>query len=154
MTESVSVTQHVEASPEAVYRLVTDLPRMGEWSPENTGGRWLGGATGAAPGAKFRGTNREGGWRRWSTTVTVVEATEPSSFVFDVSFAGLPIARWGYRIAPSGTGSDVTESWEDRRARWMRATAGPLTGVSDRRTHNEAGMRTTLERLKAALESA
>ena len=30
----------INASPEAVYDLVSDLPRMGEWSPENIGGEW------------------------------------------------------------------------------------------------------------------
>jgi len=30
----------IHASPEAVYALVSDLPRMGEWSPENIGGEW------------------------------------------------------------------------------------------------------------------
>jgi polyketide cyclase/dehydrase/lipid transport protein len=30
----------IHASPEAVYDLVSDLPRMGEWSPENIGGEW------------------------------------------------------------------------------------------------------------------
>ena len=32
----------INASPEAVYDLVSDLPRMGEWSPENIGGEWQG----------------------------------------------------------------------------------------------------------------
>ena len=39
------------------------------------GGRWLGGATGPALGARFHGSNRRG-WRRWSTRV-VVTACEP-----------------------------------------------------------------------------
>ena len=34
----------IHASPEAVYALVSDLPRMGEWSPENIGGEWQNGA--------------------------------------------------------------------------------------------------------------
>ena len=36
----------INASPEAVYDLVSDLPRMGEWSPENVGGEWQGGGRG------------------------------------------------------------------------------------------------------------
>ena len=153
MTEPVSVTQHIKASPETVYRLVSDLPRMGEWSPENTGGKWLGGATEAAPGARFRGTNKER-FRRWSTTVTVAEATPGKAFVFDVSVGPMKVARWGYHIAASDGGCDVTETWEDQRAGWMKAVAGPLTGVSDRATHNAEGMRVTLQRVKAAAESA
>ena len=36
----------IHTSPEAVYDLVSDLPRMGEWSPENIGGEWQGGGSG------------------------------------------------------------------------------------------------------------
>ena len=36
----------INASPEAVYDLVSDLPRMGEWSPENIGGEWQDGGSG------------------------------------------------------------------------------------------------------------
>jgi len=127
---------------------------MGEWSPENTGGKWMGGATAAAPGVRFRGTNREGGWRRWSTTVTIVDATPPTSLVFDVTAGPVKVARWGYHIEPAaGGGCTVTETWEDHRAGWMKAIAGPVTGVSDRKSHNEAGMRATLAALKAAAES-
>ena len=38
----------IEAPPERLYPMVSDLSRMGEWSPENRGGKWVGGATGAA----------------------------------------------------------------------------------------------------------
>ena len=66
----ISRTTTVRATPQEAYALVSDLPRMGELSPENTGGRWLKGATGPAVGARFKGTNRNG-VRRWSTTATV-----------------------------------------------------------------------------------
>jgi Polyketide cyclase / dehydrase and lipid transport len=42
----------IQASPEAVYDLVSDLPRMGEWSPENIGGEWQGGV------CRLQGTSR------------------------------------------------------------------------------------------------
>jgi uncharacterized protein YndB with AHSA1/START domain len=51
----VSVTKDISASPESIWALVTDLPRMGEWSPENRGGEWLKGATGPSVGARFKG---------------------------------------------------------------------------------------------------
>jgi len=40
----------IDAAPEQVWELVTDVTRMGEWSPENTGARWIGGATGGWAG--------------------------------------------------------------------------------------------------------
>ena len=76
----VTVERVIEASPEQLYDLVSDLPRMGEWSPESEGGAWRGGATKAVVGAKFRGHNRIG-WRRWATTCTVTEA-RPGVYVF------------------------------------------------------------------------
>jgi uncharacterized protein YndB with AHSA1/START domain len=36
--KKVSVSRDVSATPEEVWKLITDLPRMGEWSPENKGG--------------------------------------------------------------------------------------------------------------------
>ena len=48
MAHHVEVTKVIAAAPERVYELVSDLPRMGEWSPENTGGTWIKGAKGPA----------------------------------------------------------------------------------------------------------
>ena len=47
----------IHTSPEAVYDLVSDLPRMGEWSPENIGGEWQGGGSGNV-GDRYIGHNR------------------------------------------------------------------------------------------------
>lgn len=58
MAYEVSVVREVSASPEKVWALITDLPRMGEWSPKNTGGEWIEGASKAAVGAQFKGTNK------------------------------------------------------------------------------------------------
>src|SRR3954467_15899573 len=62
---------HVDAPPETVYAVVSDVTRMGEWSPETVRCEWLGGATGPAVGANSRGRTRgasRGGRRRrrWS----------------------------------------------------------------------------------------
>ena len=54
----------INASPEAVYDLVSDLPRMGEWSPENIGGEWQDGGSGQV-GDRYIGHNRAGE-RAWS----------------------------------------------------------------------------------------
>jgi len=54
-------TTAVRASAEMVYDRISDVTRMGEWSPENQGGEWLDGATGAAVGARFRSRNKRKG---------------------------------------------------------------------------------------------
>ena len=148
----VEVSTDIKADAKVVYDLVSDLPRMGEWSPENTGGKWVGGATGPAVGARFKGTNRKG-VARWSTTCTIVEATPGKAIAWDVTAGPFKVARWGYAIEPAGDGCEVTETWEDHRASLIGTVTNVGLGVKDRGTHNEATMRTTLERLKAAAEA-
>ncbi|HVF73998.1 MAG TPA: SRPBCC family protein [Acidimicrobiales bacterium] len=154
MGESNEVSIDVAASPEAVYAMVADLPRMGEWSPECVRCDWLGGATAATPGAKFRGRNRIG-FRRWSTTGTVVTASPGEELTFDVtSVFGLPVARWTYRISADGNGgSTVVERWEERRGRLLKFLGLLASGVGERTEHNMAGMRATLARIKATAEA-
>lgn len=147
----ISRTTRVEAGPEAVWALVSDLPRMGDLSPENAGGRWLGGATGPAVGARFKGRNRNG-WRRWSTTVTVEECEPGRVFAFRVSFWGVPVSRWRYDVVGEGTGTLLTESWTDRRPAWFRGPAGLSTGVMDRTSATAAGIEATLAAVRARLE--
>lgn len=146
----------IDASPEAVYALVSDLPAMGRWSPECYRCTWQGGATAAAPGAKFKGYNRIG-QRRWSTQGTVVAADPGRELTFDIEYMGLPVSRWSYRITPRAGGCTVTESTEDRRGAVVR-TLGTLlllgTPGADRTSRNQDTIEVTLQRLKAEAESA
>jgi Polyketide cyclase / dehydrase and lipid transport len=147
----VEVSETVKAASLRLYELVSDLPRMGEWSPENTGGNWLGGATGPEVGAKFRGTNRHG-LAIWMTTVTITAADPGRRFAFDVHVLGVPISTWEYTFADAADGCLVTERWTDNRPGWMRVSS-IATGVRDRGSHNRRGMQETLAKLKAAAES-
>lgn len=153
MGEQVEVSVHVDAAPEQVWELVSDLPRMGEWSPECYRCTWLDGAGTARPGARFKGHNRRG-VRRWTTTGTVVTAEPGRELSFDVhSVFDLPVSRWTYRITPGPDGGcHVTEAWEDRRGGLMKVLGNIASGVSDRAEHNGEGMRRTLERIKEAAE--
>ena len=148
---SVSRSTEVAAPPERVWALVSDLPRMGELSPENTGGRWLGGATGPVPGARFRGKNRRGA-RRWSTSVRVTRCEPPRSFAFDVTSGGLGVATWAYEVEPTAGGCRVTETWTDRRGPLMRAIGAAVSGVKDREEFSASSIEQTLDRVKAAAE--
>lgn len=147
----VSATARIAAPADTLYALVSDVRRMGEWSPENVGGRWLGDATGPAVGARFRGSNRRR-WRRWSTTCTVVTAAPGRSFAFDVAFAGIPASRWTYGFRPDGDATVVTETWTDRRPRWFALLAGATMGIDDIRAHNQANIDETLANLASAAE--
>ncbi len=149
----VSGSTRIGASPEAVYALVSDVTRTGEWSPENVGGRWVGGAAQAAVGAKFVGSNRRG-WRHWSTTCTVTAADPGRAFAFDVALAVIPISNWRYDLVADGDSTVVTETWVDLRPGWFSFAAKPVTGISDFRTHHLDNINRTLAGLKAAAESS
>lgn len=148
----VSVTRDIAAPPERVWELVSDMTRMGEWSPEATGGKWLQGATGPAAGARFRGTNRAG-WQRWSTTCTVTECVPGERFSFAVTAGPAKVATWSYEIERTADGSRVTESWTDERSSLFAGLSKRLTGIKDRAAHNRTNMERTLESLERAATS-
>jgi hypothetical protein len=56
-----SVTVHMDASPDRVWELVSDVTRVGEFSPETFEAEWLGGASGPEVGARFRGHVKRNG---------------------------------------------------------------------------------------------
>jgi uncharacterized protein YndB with AHSA1/START domain len=155
MSETVVTVERDMAAPaERVWAMVSDVTRMGEWSPEAAGAKWLKGATGPEVGAKFKGRNQRG-WRRWSTVGKVVEAEPGKAFVFDIFAGPFNVARWAYRFEPTGEGCHVEESWVDRRTTGLMNVIGhAASGVGDRATHNRVGMEQTLENLAKAAEAS
>lgn len=148
----VSVRTDIAAAPDTVWALISDITRMGEWSPENTGGTWKGGATGPALGARFTGANANGK-KSWTTSCTV-NACEPGrAFGFGVKAGGLRVAQWDYRIEPTDAGCSVTETWTDNRGGFVKFAGKIVSGVDEREPHNRAGMEQTLAALKAAAEA-
>jgi len=151
MAYPTAVSREIAASPQQVWQLVSDLPRMGEWSPENQGGAWKGGATGPAMGAVFAGRNKNG-LRRWSTKVRVVDCVPGEAFEIAVSFTGFAVANWRYDIEPTPGGCRVTESWDDHRAPWMRIVSSPMGDHSGE--HAQVEMAATLANIAQSVESA
>jgi Polyketide cyclase / dehydrase and lipid transport len=145
-----AASRDIAAPAERVWALVSDLPRMGEWSPENAGGRWVKGATGPALGAIFKGTNKNG-FRRWSTTVTVIGCEPGKVFEFAVTAGPLAVAKWRYEFEDTDRGCHVTESWVDDRKPWFAAMAR-LMGDHDADSA-EQQMATTLAELAKAAEA-
>jgi uncharacterized protein YndB with AHSA1/START domain len=148
-----SVTVHMAASPEKVWELVSDVTKIGRYSPETFEAEWLEGATGPAVGAKFRGhVKRNGKGPIYWTTCTVLEAEPGRVFGFGVGPAEKPLNIWTYRLEQSEDGTDVTESFQLAQTAPLRLYWAVL-GWSRGRT-NRNGMRTTLERIKAEVEVA
>ncbi len=152
MTSDVSVSRDIGASTDRVWAMVSDLTRMGEWSPENVGGEWTGGSTGPEPGARFRGANKNGR-KEWASMVTVVDSDPGRRFSFRVTAFGIKVADWGYDLESTPTGCRVTETWTDLRPSWFKPLSRMATGVSERRSHTRSGIELTLERLGTAAEA-
>jgi ribosome-associated toxin RatA of RatAB toxin-antitoxin module len=147
----IEVSRVIAAPAEQLYDMVSDLPRMGEWSPENQGGKWIKGAVGPAVGARFQGTNANES-KRWTTTCVIEQADRGKAFAFRVSVGPIKVARWTYAFEPADGGTRVLETWTDRRGWFAKTVGGKASGVADRIGHNRAGMETTLANLAGAVE--
>ena len=146
-----SVTVHMNAAPDKVWELVSDVTKIGRYSPETFEAEWLDGADGPAVGAKFRGhVKRNGKGPIYWITCTVLVSTPGREFAFAAGSAEKPLNVWRYHLEPSGDGTDVTESFQLADMPLLRVYWA-LLGWARGRT-NRNGMRTTLERIKAEVE--
>jgi uncharacterized protein YndB with AHSA1/START domain len=142
----------IAAPPDRVYQLVSDLTRMGQWSPECYRCEWLGGANGPAVGARFKGYNRRN-WLRWSTICTVTQAEPGRAFTFEVRPRGGKLqSRWQYEFQPTNGGTNLLESFE---VFWyLKPVVRLFFGSSQARLSQlREGVQQTLQRIKAASES-
>ena len=151
MAYPTAVARQIAAPAQKVWELISDLPRMGEWSPENQGGSWKSGATSPAAGAVFVGKNKNG-IMRWSTKVEVVDCEPGRAFEISVSKMGFPVSHWRYDIQETEQGCLVTESWDDHRSRFMTVVARPMGDHSAE--HAKIEMAATLANVAESAESA
>ncbi len=150
-TTELAVSRDIAADPAAVYAAISDVTRMGEWSPECHTCAWLDGATTAAVGVRFQGENANNG-NDWSIENTITAADPGQRFAFDCSVRDFTFASWGYEIEATADGCRVTETWKDHRTDEM-ANRPSISGVDDRAEFNRQSMETTLAKLAEALES-
>ena len=147
-----SVTVHIDAPPEPIWALLSDVTKIGRYSPETFEAEWLDGATGPAVGARFRGhVKRNGRGPTYWTTCTVIDSEPGREFAFGVGSSDKPLNVWRYHLEPSGDGTDVTESFTLAPTKPLRLFWA-LFGWTRGKT-NRNGMRTTLERIKTEVES-
>ena len=100
----------VNATPDALYRLISDVALIETWSPSASAvsyaaddGPWV--------GARFSGCNRRDG-REWVTHSEVVQADPGVAFAFVVGGADHGIVRWSWHFREQGDGSLVQQSWQ------------------------------------------
>ena len=104
----------VDAPVDAVWAVIADPTRVGEWSHETQSAAWLRPATGPAVGAVFAGRNRAGR-SRWTRRSEVVELDEASR-VIRWRTVPSPIYRdstlWTMRVEPDDGGARITQEFE------------------------------------------
>jgi len=148
-----SVTLHIDAEPTRVWELISDITRMGEYSPEVFEAEWLDGATGPEVGARYRGhvKRNERGPTYW-TTCEVTECSPGEVFEFGVMMGDKAMNTWRFEFAPGGGGgTDATESFR-LSGKILPAIWYPLGGFL-RQRRNERDMLRTLERVRDAAEA-
>lgn len=154
---TVEVEMLIAAPPLRVWGLVTDLQRLGHWSPEYKGGEWLDGATAAAPGARFKGYNTRGE-RQWESVSTVVEAEPGCAFAWAVGDPTNPSATWRFDLAPAGSGTRVRQHVQlgpgpsGLTARIAELPEREEDIIAARTAEHRRNMHTTLVGLKTAAE--
>lgn len=140
-------TVTVNASPDAVYMLISDVTRTGEWSPECTSVEWI------EAGKRFRGHNKRGS-TEWDMEGVIDEATPSKVFSFHTERDGSVRTKWGYRIDGVAGGPTTLTEWYERVANVpLVAKVIERVIMGGREKHNAKNMRASLERIKAILEA-
>ena len=140
-TASAQAEVNIDANPDTVYALITDLPTLATLAEEAAAMDWRKGDA-VRPGAVFKGHNRNGIFR-WSSTCTVTDAEPGRLFAFDVRYLGLPIAHWRYDIAakqaavasPRGRETAVPAGSARRRGSAPGSETAPRRTPSTSRSH-------------------
>jgi uncharacterized protein YndB with AHSA1/START domain len=114
-TPAVAVQIYIEAPPERVWPLVSDIFLMPGLSGELQEVAWLDGVTGPAVGCRFTGRNANEYRGTWETVSTVIECDEPRRFAWAVGDPGQPMATWRFSLRPDRAGpgkvGTVLEQW-------------------------------------------
>lgn len=143
----------VAAGADVVWGLLSDVTRMGEWSPVCRRCEWIGGSDVASVGARFVGRNRQAG-ARWSRECVITVCEPNRELAFHTLFRSVEGTRWRYRLEAHGDRTRIVESYEVLSLpRWVR-TLQRLPGIAGRsKRDTRRGMQRTLDRIKAAAES-
>jgi hypothetical protein len=148
----LSDTISVAVSPDELFAMVSDVTRMGEWSPVCTACWWDEG-DGPRVGAWFTGRNETSG-RTWETRSQVVAADPGRKFAWQVNDGWV---HWEYAFDPEDGGTRLTESWEFLPAGIAgfheRYGADAEAQIQQRSDAARSGIPATLAAIKKAAEA-
>jgi len=107
---SVAAAIYIEAPPERVWGMVSDIFLMPELSAELQEVAWLDGVTDPAAGHRFTGRSAHPAMGEWETVSTVVQCDPPRCFAWVVGDPAHPSATWRFTLKPDGD-STLLEQW-------------------------------------------
>jgi uncharacterized protein YndB with AHSA1/START domain len=130
-TPTIEVWTWIDASPEKVWDLISDIELMPDMSEELRSVEWLDGAAGPAVGARFVGRSEHEAFGQWQTTSHVIECEPGSVFAWAVEDVSHPSAVWRFRLRPKDGGTEL--------AQWMQMGPGRsgLSAAIDRMPDKE-----------------
>lgn len=146
----LSVSVDIAAPPEAVWRVVADVRRTGEWSPECRKVVARGQVGGL--GSRFVGVNRRG-VVVWPTNAKVVRFEPNRVLAYRIAENG---STWTYALEPITGGTRLTETRtaEAGISRFASIFTGALLGGNDGHSDElEAGMTQSLATIKKVVEA-
>lgn len=115
-TPTVRALTWIDAPPERVWPLVSDVELMPGMSSELQSVEWLDGASGAALGVRFVGRNRHEAMGEWTATSQIVEFEPGRVFAWAVGDPGDPAATWRFDLEPKDGGTELSQ--------WVRLGPG------------------------------
>ena len=147
----------IDARPETVFDIVTDVRRTPEWSPVVAEASLREGTAGddgrPTVGSVIVGVNRKGD-RTWTTESRVDVVERPSRFVWTVAGG---VVTWGYRIDATDSGCSLTETWHvnDEGFAFFRDRYGDdaAAQLELRRDDALSGIPATLDRIRRIAEA-
>jgi uncharacterized protein YndB with AHSA1/START domain len=105
---TVEVSMWIDADPDRVWNLVSDIKLMPNFSNELQSVEWASGASAPKLGARFVGHNEHDAFGQWSTTSQIVACDQPREFAWAVGNAEHPSATWRFRLTPRDGGTNLS----------------------------------------------
>jgi uncharacterized membrane protein len=113
---TVEVSTWIDAPPERVWAVVSDVELMPSMSDELESVEWLDGATCPAVGARFIGRSKHEAFGEWATTSHVIECEPARVLAWAVVDPEEPTAIWRFRLEPKDGGTELSQ--------WMQMGPG------------------------------
>ncbi|MEU9382567.1 SRPBCC family protein [Streptomyces sp. NPDC048279] len=113
---TVEVRTWIDAPPERVWALVSDIELMPEMSEELRSVTWLDGVAGPEVGARFVGRSEHEAFGTWETTSQVIECEPGSVLAWAVEDPAAPSAVWRFRLRRENGGTELSQ--------WMQLGPG------------------------------